>query len=342
MAAVSAGVVSAACGGKENTVPPVTPAGSVSSTAVPATIAPAEPATRPAETTAPEPVAGPTATPAPPGPTSRPPTGAGSVSGAVFDLEGQPLPGVEVRTENGFAGTTDAQGLFEFTTSPSEKTVVALTLPGFIPQFRVISVAAGQTARLVAALKPEAPSVTLNADAGGTTNGGGVELAIPPSALVFEDSGEPVSGEVEISITAFSPGNDEAIDAFPGEFTGVTLSGNTEPIETFGFTFVNIEQDGRRVQLDESTTATVRIPVPDGFDLESTDLPSLWGFDEETGRWREARGVTIECEGGDCFFVGEVDHFPGGTPTRPTRHWSWRGKFSGPPCSRASCSWACP
>jgi hypothetical protein len=103
--------------------------------------------------------------------------------------------------------------------------------------------------------------------------------------------------------------------AFPGSFDRArSEDGNTVVLETFGFAFYELTQDGGQVDLAPGSTAQIEYLLPDDAQeqYDVGDTIGLWEFDQETATWLEAGegDVRTASDGsGRLAWFAEVDHF---------------------------------
>ena len=236
----------------------------------------------------------------------------GVLMGTVKNTAGTALSAVTV-TAAGTSAATNAQGWFAFSNlSASTREVVTFSQSGFISTQRIAQIAEGQATFLDVTMAPAGSTQTMNAAAGGTVTAQTSTLltasvSIPANALV-DASGTPFTGTASIVLTPFDPTVTSEIDAFPGDFEGVSTSGITQQFKSFGFMDVNITGSGP-LYLGAGKTAMVTIPVPPGLTPEAASAGTcpLWYYDEADGKWKQEGTGTYDAA--QQAFVGSVSHF---------------------------------
>jgi uncharacterized lipoprotein YbaY len=260
-----------------------------------------------------------------------------SVSVDVVDDEGISLPDASVTTvreteadsstvdaqqatnAEGPAGTTDADGRFSFEIANNATAVVRVSRSGHTEQTRRIVLPAGASAAdvVVALRRLESPVELASAESGGSVSGvDGVGLDVPAGAFV-DASGNVITGAVDVYMSPVDVTDERAVRSFPGEFQGVDENDNEGLLASFGVADYRFFQNGQELELAEGQTATVRIPLYVGNDLDGTALIvgasiPLWSLDETTGIWQEEGFGTVVAEADSqtgLVLEGEVGHF---------------------------------
>jgi len=233
------------------------------------------------------------------------------------------LSGVQVLDDRGAViGETDEEGQakldFDAQNRPES---LRLRKAGYATQ--VVRVPEdGDEVALKATLVPrDPPHAVQNPENGFTLTGrSGSEVTIPQNGLVYEDTGEVVTGEVKVWITPVDVTRD-GNGGFPGSFSGVSM-GSADPslIMSYGTMEVHIETpNGRPVNLAQGKQATIRIPIfvnyhPDGTPIELGDAgQAVWYLDEQTGIWKQEsdQGTVVSSPSSPTGLALEVDvpHF---------------------------------
>jgi hypothetical protein len=242
----------------------------------------------------------------------------GRIEGLVFDADAvTPLEGVRVSVEGGSSATTDATGTFALADVPAGAgVVVQLAKDGFARTVELVQVRAGQSSYTEAFLQPVTVSGRLDAASGGRIGSDttGAEAFFPAGALV-DGSGSPVTGEVEVELTAVDPTTTTGLRAFPGAFVGQRSDGSETLIETFGPMDITLTQDGEALDLASGESAVVSFPV------RSADAPQsivLWSLDESSGTWvEEGMANRRRDDDGHEVYVATITHLSWWNPDHP-------------------------
>ncbi len=162
-------------------------------------------------------------------------------------------------------------------------------------------------------------SVTGISGAGTFTEQGSDGAAVNFDSSDFVDAnGNPVIGDIELSITPVDVSQPATLAAFPGEFTGILESDGTEtPIISFGTVEFHFTADGEPINLAPGATADVLIPIysstyQDGSDIVLGDAIPLWSLNEDTGIWtQEGNGTVVVASDSPTGFAlsATVSHF---------------------------------
>ena len=196
---------------------------------------------------------------------------------------------------------------------------VVVDATGFASQFVATRIpAGGEEAALNVRLLARAPAQTLQrAEAGGTVSGAsGVAVTLPADALVDSD-GNPVSGDIEVALTPLDVSDDTTLEAFPGGFAAIDVSGETGALLSLGLAEFDLRQDGQPLNLAPGATATLRVPIyvtelDDGTPVAAGVTIPLWSLDETTGDWvQEGTGTAVADAASPTGFAfeAEVSHF---------------------------------
>lgn len=212
-----------------------------------------------------------------------------AVMGSVVDTSGTPIAGVQV-AGGGASATTDAQGKFQLDAPAAAGTAVTFTKDGFVGTRKRVDVKDKTATALAVVMMPEAPAVPLDAEAGGIAQGTrGAQLAAQAAAFV-DSTGSPVTGMVDVHLTAFDPSKESELRALPN-LSADTSGGQAVELESFGVLDVTVRQDGKKLDVKSGEQLTIRIPAPAG----TADPPAtiaLWSFDGDKGRWQEEGTAT--------------------------------------------------
>ena len=238
------------------------------------------------------------------------PTSYGVVMGKVTDTSNSPVSDVKVSV-GGQNGTTNDQGWFSISNvAADDKALITFSKNGSVTTYKVANVQVGNTSFVETAISDVGTTDSLSAANGGTvTTPDGGSVTVGTNSLV-DSQNNTYTGDAIVSVTTFDPSDENQLNAFPGEFQGVSAQNETGPIKSFGFMDVTItDQNGQELQLAPGRTAQFSIPVPTSMRSTAQNMETcpLWYFNPRTGTWYEQGQGTYNPSVG-CF-VGNVSHF---------------------------------
>ena len=220
---------------------------------------------------------------------------ADQIIGFVFDASGNPISGVTVTSSSGGTGTTDVSGGFLFTATAGAQKVTA-SKTGYFDNFKMITVGGVTNMNIVLQTQTGIQSsVSLTGLTNGTVTGTGTarasnnaEVSFPANAIV-DGNNNPVA-DATMKIGNILVSDTGAVDIFPGTFLG-DVSGSNEPIESYGFVNVSVEDGGgNSLSLNPAIGATVRMPV--NPDPVGENTIATWKLNETTGVWEQGSNAT--------------------------------------------------
>ncbi|MCJ8313501.1 MAG: hypothetical protein HRU38_14840 [Saccharospirillaceae bacterium] len=241
------------------------------------------------------------------------PTEFATVTGRVgynLDVDGNvsfiPLLGAQVKVGDTVVNT-DVNGVFIAEFVEVGQVVVEISSDDFFTKFVPLLTVDQQTHDMPITHLSMGETFTMDATLGGqfSPNNGVGSVDFGANTIV-DDQGNIFSGEVIVAATALNPFSDAFFETFPGDFQGLTQSGDVVDILSFGILAVELtDSDGNPLSIADGQTAEIRIKVenPDTAPLE---LP-LWHLDEQTGVWTEDGVATLDVVTGE--YVGQVSHF---------------------------------
>lgn len=148
-----------------------------------------------------------------------------------------------------------------------------------------------------------------------------VTVAIPAGTQLKDDKGQPVVGNLQASVAAYSSQNEASITAFPGGFeTRVSRdnAGGTNTAGSFvtaGFTSIEItSSSGQRVS-NFSQPVKVEMEVSPAVINPETNAPikvgdkvPVFSYNENTGEWIYENDVTVKSQNGELQVELAVTH----------------------------------
>ena len=229
----------------------------------------------------------------------------GTVSGQVVNYNtGEVIPGATVSSSLGDT-ITGSDGRFTLNeVTAGERSVINAHKEGFAEQSIIVSVTPNQSQQ-TAAIKMLPADLITNFDPTSAQNlspsNSNAAVILNANTLIDENGNLP-STDVTVNLTIIDPSSDP--DVMPGDFSE-NSTGSLGSIESFGAVNITFsDQGGNALNLAESTTATVRIPVANNVTNPAPTIP-LYYYDQETGLWVEEGIATLNGN----FYEGQVAHF---------------------------------
>lgn len=223
--------------------------------------------------------------------------------GQVVDTQGRPVSGAVVRAGEASA-TSGSDGRFQMRATAGD-VVVRTEAEGFLPGIEKTTISSAAPTALAVTLLKQAAAIPLDADAGGEVIGQRkARVQVPAGGLVTRQ-GLPVSGEVQVHLTAIDPGVGAELAAAPGDFEARLGSGSMARLISYGVLDVTIRQDGEKLQVAPGERFEIEIPAPASEGAPPDSMP-LWAFDEALGIWVEEGALQYVAEA--HTYRGEITH----------------------------------
>lgn len=243
----------------------------------------------------------------PPGPGAEQETVSQSlVTGRVTDTAGLSVFNATVEVyQNGQLVSddqiTDPEGNFSLTLNALEKYSLRIASVGFAYQVVPVSTPKEDSRIFVDITIIKRGEVITISESGKSLQTGVNGAAVTVDKDDFVDAnGNPVTGDIQLTITPVDVSRAATLLAFPGSFTGVSDDGD-EPNDIISLGTVEYEftQNGQPIQLAANKTADIVIPMyartyQDGTAIKVGDSIPLWSLNEATGIWlQEGTGQVI-------------------------------------------------
>ncbi len=229
----------------------------------------------------------------------------GLISGTVYAPGRAVLSGVTVSVGS-LTTTTDDNGLFVLSNlDPGNRVQVNFSKEGYLSTQKIVSIEKGRTSYTSATLFT-AFSATFSASQSFVIDSD-AQLEIPENAFVLPGGGS-FTGTVKAELRYFDPTNPEAINAFPGQFSGIQENGQSTMFESYGFLsagFYDAANPSTELALASGKSVGITAPIPYSLQANAPDTMPLWYYDDEDGLWREEGFAT---KVGNTY-VGSVNHF---------------------------------
>jgi hypothetical protein len=192
---------------------------------------------------------------------NQPMQNTGSIAGSLVSLDGSAISGALIEAK-GLSTTSDADGNFLLQEVPlGDEVIVSMSKTGYVTNYKMVPVITDQVSAVQAALSEFSLEMNINTDQDNEIDFDGAKVKIPASGFV-DQSGNPVTGNVDVQATYFDPTGDQYYDVFPGNFTGISSTGEEGLLESFGFIDVVFTKDGEVLDLAEGVSSEISIPIP--------------------------------------------------------------------------------
>jgi PKD repeat protein len=238
----------------------------------------------------------------------------GVVTGLVLSTEGEPMAGVDVvHLEDGARAVTDSDGFVRIeNVAVGVARVLDLSRAGYATQRVRIEIPEGATeTHFQYRLLPRTEAISMeDVEHGGRAEGPqGARLSLPVDALV-DQNGDLIEGSIRVAITPVDVSGDE-IEAYPGDFEGITHTGERKLLLSYGAVEFALEKDGQRLDLAPGTRATIELPLFTGG-ASAGDEIALWTLNVALGIWvQEGIGTVVPSSASPTGLAlrAEVGHF---------------------------------
>lgn len=129
----------------------------------------------------------------------------------------------------------------------------------------------------------------------------GASVTLPAGVHLLREDGSTYAGNALMSLAVLDATDPEAVDAMPGDYSAVDFEGNAGLLETFGAMWIGLEAEhgGGKLQLAPGSPGlSTELPSAAPVQLERLGRPpSLWIFDEVTGKWVEDTTAELLVDG---------------------------------------------
>ena len=228
----------------------------------------------------------------------------GEISGLVTQLDGSALSNVKVGYDAEYV-FTNGDGYFKMEEVPSgEEVVLEFSKDGYVTNYKKVITVKEENVTTRCALSAYGMEVQVSGSADQEVTFQGAQVDLPANGVV-DQSGNLYTGNYTVKATYFDPTSDTYNDVFPGNFTGISTSGEAGFLESFGFIDVVMQAGGQDLDLAAGAKAKIQVPVPTELMQQAPAEIPLFYFDEGQGEWIEEGKATLQ----NGKYVGEVAHF---------------------------------
>lgn len=225
--------------------------------------------------------------------------------GTVLDRSGNPVSGAAVSIGSSTTQTTNRGYFILKNVSVKEKFAhVKVNKSGFVNASRVLVPTTGNN-RINVMMIPATTTATIPSGSVSTVSlSDGTKVKFNGN---FKDAnGNAYSGNVNVALFNLKPSDTYFNETMPGNLVASDAQGNPRVLESFGMIHVQLTGSaGQNLQLANSQTAEITMPVDATQTSTAPATIPLWSFDEEMGIWKLDGTAT---KTGNVY-VGNVSHF---------------------------------
>lgn len=240
-----------------------------------------------------------------------------NILGVVLDEEGQPIKDVQV-SFGGVNKMTDENGVYLFKNAEvsDQHSYIRLKKDGYFDGSRAFMTSRKSSIQLNNILLRKNFDKNFDSENGGTLKESNITLDFPSNAIVFESTGEPYSGQVNLALKYLDPSSETIYDEMPGNLTGLNTAQAEVVLTSYGMFAIEMQgSGGQKLQIASGKKVKISNKVPDGLLNKAPSTIPLWYFDEVLGYWREEGEAQLIND----TYVGEVGHFS---------YWNYDVEFS--------------
>jgi hypothetical protein len=158
-----------------------------------------------------------------------------------------------------------------------------------------------------AQLIPRQLSGVVEAGKGGEVKlNNGAKIKLPSNAAIDPSTNAPYDGNVNVYMAWMDPSNATVLYQMQGDLRGTTTAGRERMLITYGMIKVELEGDGRKKLLYDSTKpAELTYPVPASLRTGAPATVPMWYFNDTSGRWKQEGEAKLV----GSNYVASVKHF---------------------------------
>ena len=246
----------------------------------------------------------------------------GKVSGIVTSIDGSPLGGVNVSTQDVTAVTAEDGSYTLLDVDPAENMVIEFSKQGFAKNYTTATLHSWETVASNASLIEADGFVAIDSTTPSNVEVLGTKIRFSENSF-FNPGGSLYTGEVTVQVTHVDPSTQEVWGA-PIDLTAIGHStpsdttknvANVSQLVSYGMVDVALfGADGQELMISSDMPAFLEIPITNGdlpefYQLSPGDTQSSWSFDPQVGRWVEEGVGTVVEEDGVISFQFEASHF---------------------------------
>lgn len=131
--------------------------------------------------------------------------------------------------------------------------------------------------------------------------GSGASVTILPGTSLVCADGSSYQGNVTVSLAVIDAKDPQALEAMPGDFSAVDVSGAPVQLESFGALWVGLcGEKGETLQVSEAASQGLEMELFSEVRVRFERLgapPTMWEFDAGSGKWKQDATGVLEVDG---------------------------------------------
>lgn len=229
----------------------------------------------------------------------------------VFDGADLRVTTANIHFEAESVVAVDETGCVDVEGTPGERMVGRVDAPGFAPAVAALTVRSEAPLSVVVHLARLPPPISVPAEAPAAIAVDGVRVEIPAHAAIDLETGEPVTGDYQVTIVPLDPAADMSL--MPGPLSGEAEDSAVRGLESYFMAEITLWQGGKRLALDPAKGATLSFPIAATHPRHAELAPGMklpaWWLDLDRGRWvQDGEGTIVQGPGG-LEWTAKVSHF---------------------------------
>jgi|GEM_PF-7047727 len=235
------------------------------------------------------------------------------IVGTVTDSSGVLLADVNIALSSGESTSTGSNGAFTFLgLDPEQTVIVEFSKDGYTPYFKEVTLGDWQQFDMSISLAPVGATFVFDSADGGTFDEGQLRVNITGGAFYNERTGETVTGDVTLHITA--PDVGLTIESAPGDFVAINPDDGSESlIHSYGFFDIQAWQGGDELNLVSDDVVEMRLDISENLREDSVaelgDTVPFWWWDPATARWEYVMELDILTDADGSYVEAYMPHF---------------------------------
>lgn len=128
----------------------------------------------------------------------------------------------------------------------------------------------------------------------------GASVTLAQGTRLVRTDGSPHEGEAHVCCSVLDVTDPKGLEAMPGDLSAINVDGRAGQLESFGAMYVGLSAiDGERLELSEGSPGMALSFVSNATATfeHNEPPPSLYVFDELSGKWRQDAAGSLEVEG---------------------------------------------